>query len=154
MSVFGGVTQKLRRFERSSLGGAAVELAVVFPVLVLLFIGAVDYGRLFYTSITVANAARAGAEWGAKDTFDSDNSTEINKFAQADGQEAGTLTLNSRQFCECFGATASCTTSCSGGSAPEVFVEVIASKSVPMSLPYPGLPSAITVSRKATFRAQ
>lgn len=153
MSDFGGFAPKLLRFKRSSLGGAAVELAVVFPVLVLLFIGAVDYGRLFYTSIAVANAARAGAEWGARDTENGDIA-KINVFAQADGNEAGTLTLNSRKYCECAGVAGSCTAACAGGAAPEVFFEVIASRSVAMSLPYPGLPNAITVSRKATFRAQ
>lgn len=143
----------LGRFRRSSFGGAAVELAVIFPVLLLLFIGAVDYGRLYYTSITVANAARAGAEYGARDFTTSGDTDSMKAFAQQDGLEAGTLTLSARRYCQCGGAANGCT-ACSGGAAPDVFIEVVATKSVAMSLPYPGLPSSVSITRTATFRVQ
>ncbi len=143
----------LERFRRSSSGGAAIELAVIFPVLLLLFIGAVDYGRLYYTSITVANAARAGAEYGARDFTTSGDTEAMKTFAQQDGQEAGTLTLSARRYCQCAGAANGCT-ACSGGAAPDVFIEVTASKNVAMSLPYPGLPSSVSIARTATFRVQ
>ncbi len=154
MSVSDDVTQKLWSFVRSQRGGAAVELVVIFPVLLLLFIGAVDYGRLFFTSITVSNAARAGAEYGARDISSSADTASMNAFAQQDGQEAGTLALASRRYCECAGAPNGSCSACSGGAAPDVFIEVTATRAVAMSLPYPGLPSSITVSRKATFRIQ
>lgn len=38
-----------------------MELALVTPILLLLLLGAIDLGRLFYARITVANAAREGA---------------------------------------------------------------------------------------------
>jgi Flp pilus assembly protein TadG len=40
---------------------AVVELAVILPLLVLLFVGTVDFGRVFYFSLTLENCARAGA---------------------------------------------------------------------------------------------
>ncbi len=46
-------------------GLAATEFAVVLPVLVTLVLGCVDFGRFAYTDIAVANAARAGAGFGA-----------------------------------------------------------------------------------------
>jgi len=42
-------------------GQSLVELALVTPVLLLLLLGAIDLGRLFYAQITVTNAAREGA---------------------------------------------------------------------------------------------
>jgi Flp pilus assembly protein TadG len=42
-------------------GQALVELALVTPILLLLLLGALDLGRLFYAQITVTNAAREGA---------------------------------------------------------------------------------------------
>ena len=149
-----------RRFGRTRSGGAAVELAVVFPVLLLLIIGVVDYGRVFYTSVAVSNAARAGAEWGAQSSTTSGGPTNVTDtagmkaFAQADGNEAGTLTVTPLVYCECGGAAHSCTNACGGGAAPDVFVKITASKSVSMFLPYPGLPSSILVSRTAIFRSQ
>jgi len=40
---------------------AVVELAVLLPLLILLFLVAVDFGRVFYFSLTLTNCARAGA---------------------------------------------------------------------------------------------
>lgn len=131
-----------------------VELAVIVPFFLLLLIGVVDYGRAFYTSITVSNAARAGAEFGAHSPENSVNIAGMKSFAQADGQEAGALTLNARFYCECAGTPNDLCTVCSGGVAPDVFVEVTAEKRLNMLLPYPGLPRTVTIARKATFRSQ
>jgi Flp pilus assembly protein TadG len=40
---------------------AVVELAVLLPLLVLLFVIAVDFSRVFFFSLTLVNCARAGA---------------------------------------------------------------------------------------------
>jgi Flp pilus assembly protein TadG len=42
-------------------GAAAVELALVLPLLGLLLLGAVDFARLFYHYSIITNAARSGA---------------------------------------------------------------------------------------------
>lgn len=42
-------------------GVAALEFAVVLPVLMFLFMIAIDFGRVFYYSTTLANCARNGA---------------------------------------------------------------------------------------------
>lgn len=154
MNVAGNMTRLLKGLRRSDRGGAMVELAVILPVLVLLVIGVVDYGRAFYTSVTVANAARAGAEWGAQGPTFYVNIAGMKSFAQQDGQEAGTLALNAGWYCECAGASWPSCTACAGGAAPDVFVEVTASKTLDLLLPYPGLPTTISISRKATFRSQ
>jgi Flp pilus assembly protein TadG len=151
------LARRLFRIRRSERGGALVELAVVLPVIVLIAIGVMDYGRVYYTSVTVVNAARAGAEWGAygRNGSVTDN-TEIQNFAKLEGAEAGTINVTSHMVCRCTpgGATVSCTTTCSGGyGAPQVYVTAIATKTVTLLLKYPGLPSTVTISDSATFRA-
>ena len=141
-------------FRRSHSGSAALELAVITPFLVLLLIGVVDYGRVFYTSVTVSNAARSGAEYGAQSPITSGDTIGMKNFAQGDGQEAGTLGLTARRYCECGGAAHSCDAVCTSGAAPDVFVEVKATKKVGMLFRYPGLLDTVTVSRMATFRSQ
>jgi Flp pilus assembly protein TadG len=42
-------------------GAAAVEFALLSPILLFLFVIVVDFGRVFFYSQTVENAARAGA---------------------------------------------------------------------------------------------
>lgn len=51
----------LLRPHRSSRGQALVELAIILPVMLFLLLGALDLGRLFYSRITVASAAKEGA---------------------------------------------------------------------------------------------
>jgi len=50
-----------RRAARRSRGQSIVELAIISPVVLLLLAAAIDLGRLFYSQITIANAAREGA---------------------------------------------------------------------------------------------
>ncbi len=149
--------RRSRRFKADCRGGAAVELAVVFPIFVLLLIGIIDYGRLFYTAVTVSNAARAGAEFGAQDFSTQTNTPQMAVVAQADGKDAGTLDLVTtppRFYCECAGILKSPCGVCTGGAAPEVYVEVTAIKTVNLLLRYPGIPASVTVRRTATFRSQ
>jgi Flp pilus assembly protein TadG len=56
----------MRSFLRQEHGNALVELAVAIPILILIAVGVADYSRLYFTEITVANAARSGADWGIK----------------------------------------------------------------------------------------
>jgi Flp pilus assembly protein TadG len=42
-------------------GVAVVELAVLLPLLVLLFVITIDFARVFYFSLSLTNCARAGA---------------------------------------------------------------------------------------------
>jgi Flp pilus assembly protein TadG len=56
----------MRRFFRgiiwgSDRGAAAVEFALVFPVLVLVLVGIVEYGSIFNTQLMLTSAAREGA---------------------------------------------------------------------------------------------
>ncbi|HEU0245076.1 MAG TPA: PKD domain-containing protein [Candidatus Limnocylindrales bacterium] len=50
----------------NSRGQALVELALILPVLLLLLLGAIDFGRVFYSQITVNDAAREGALEGTR----------------------------------------------------------------------------------------
>src|SRR6478735_6148570 len=49
------------RTKRLERGAAAVEMALVLPVLLLFIGGIVDFGRAYFTQVVLANAAREGA---------------------------------------------------------------------------------------------
>ena len=55
---------------RSERGQGLVELALVLPLLLMLFGGIVDLGRAFYTYIGLTNATREGARTGARRPWD------------------------------------------------------------------------------------
>ncbi len=42
-------------------GQAVLEMVLILPILLLLIVGALEFGRLFYAKIVVTNAAREGA---------------------------------------------------------------------------------------------
>lgn len=132
-----------------------LELVVVLPVLILLAIGVIEFGRVYYTSLAVANAARAGAEWGARSSVNASSTAGIAGFTQLDGAQSGPLTIDSiRNVCRCDAGIVSCTSSCGAYGEPRGYVVVGASKVVPFLMKYPGIPASIKVSRTATFRYQ
>ena len=49
----------------SERGVAAVEFAIVFPLMLLLMFGIIEFGTMMYDQIMVTNAAREGARWGS-----------------------------------------------------------------------------------------
>jgi Flp pilus assembly pilin Flp len=69
------MTRLLQRSRRTrERGAAAVEFAIVLPVLVLLLVGIFEYGLLFREKLTIASAAassaRTGATMGTRDEAD------------------------------------------------------------------------------------
>lgn len=46
-------------------GQSLVEFALILPLMVLIIAGLFDLGRAFFASITITNAAREGARYGA-----------------------------------------------------------------------------------------
>jgi Flp pilus assembly protein TadG len=64
-------------------GQALVEFAFVLPVLMLLMVGIVEFGIIFYTQMTVTNAAWEGARAGATIVDPSQGDQEIMGAVQA-----------------------------------------------------------------------
>jgi Flp pilus assembly protein TadG len=70
MFIHGSAT--IRQRIQSTRAQALVELAVMLPMLLLLILGAIDFGRLFMNKLVLTNAAREGANFISY-YFDSDN---------------------------------------------------------------------------------
>jgi Flp pilus assembly protein TadG len=73
-------------------GAAAVELALLLPLLAILFVMAVDYSRVFYFTMTVTNCARSGALYGSQNPAQAIDQTAI---AAAAVMDAGNLDAQS-----------------------------------------------------------
>ena len=61
------------RTKNNHHGQSMVEFALVLPLLLLLIIGAMDIGRLFYVKMVLTNAAREGANYMAFHPDDDDD---------------------------------------------------------------------------------
>lgn len=64
-SVIGHLRRRHRHHEHSR-GQSLVELSLILPVLLVLIAATLDLGRVFYSQITISNAAREGAMQAAE----------------------------------------------------------------------------------------
>jgi Flp pilus assembly protein TadG len=59
---------QLRKAARGLLcrheGTAAVEFGLILPLLMVVLLGIIDYGQVYFTRLTMSNAAREGARVG------------------------------------------------------------------------------------------
>ena len=140
---------------RSEDGGSLVELAMLLPLFVVLLLGAVDFGRAYYLAIEVAGAAQAGAAYGSQNPTDT---TGMTNAAQADAPNVQNLTVGTPTYgCECsdgtnYSASCSSTPSCSSNNV--VYrVKVTVQGSYAPLLPWPGIPSTMSLRSSASMRS-
>ncbi len=145
----------MNNFRHCAHGQSMAELALALPALVLLFLGAADFGRLFYFWIAVNNAARAGAQYGSQNVINAANISGMRTAAITDGSNISGLTATPSQ-CTCASGTS--VTVCSGSNynctnAPSAtYVEVDTQATFNTVVSYPGIPSSITVTGKAIMQ--
>jgi Flp pilus assembly protein TadG len=143
----------LRHCRLGSSGSVSIELALVTILLVVLGVGAFDFGRIGLEKAQLVSAVRAGTQFGVQDLS---NANDINQMIQAARDDAGDTTgaiqIQARQYCACPGGEVACTSSCADGSYAPLYVEVSAQNAVALMLPYPGLGSALTLSSMSTAR--
>lgn len=83
---------RVARLQTFRTGGAALEMALVLPPLILLLLGACDFGRFAHTQVAVANAARAGAAQASHSQPTATTRTQWeDKIRQAVREELSTL---------------------------------------------------------------
>lgn len=148
-----------RAFCKAKDGAALVELAAVIPVLLLVLFGAIDLGRAYYVGLEVANAAHAGAEYGSQNPG---NTAGIAAAALQSAPDLPNLTVNAPIWgCECSdgssysancSASPSCTANSTRGGNVVHRVQVTASASYKPLVPWPVVPSSVTLTNTATIR--
>jgi len=62
------LARRFKIFSRCE-GVAAVEFAIILPVLLLLILGGMDLGHAYYIEHLITNASREGARYAAKYTY-------------------------------------------------------------------------------------
>jgi TadE-like protein len=133
-------------------GQSVVEIALAAPVLALLLVAVADFARVFYASIEVANAARAGVQYGVQNFTTGVDYSGMQNAALNDGQNVTGLQANASEFCQCGGKTVAC--SPPGCAQPQIFVQVITTATFNTLLHYPGMQSSIPLSSTAVMEVQ
>ena len=93
----------------SESGQALVELSVAISLLVLILLGAVEFGQIAYSSIEVANAAKAGVQYASQNGYTATDTTGIQNAAQASAPSLSGLVASSSVACVCSdGSSSTC----------------------------------------------
>jgi len=137
-------------------GTSLIELALVLPILFLLLAGAVDFGRAYYLAIEVAHAAHSGALYGSQNPGDTVGMQNAAAADAADVPSFGTSSVTATYGCECSdgsSAVVGCTAAPTCSTNVVSYVQVNTSATYNSMLPYPGVPSPLTLRGSARMRA-
>jgi Flp pilus assembly protein TadG len=131
------------------------EFAIALPVLALLLVASSDFARVFYFSIAVNNAARAGAQYGSQSIVTASDTTGMRNAATQDASNLPSLSASARQ-CTC--GTGSSVSACGSSYCTDNptgnYVEVDTNMTFNTTIAYPGIPSSIALAGKAVMQVQ
>lgn len=151
------ITKLLRRL-RSNRGSSVVEFAVLTPLLLMLTLGAIDFGRVFVEANEMASGANAGVVYGARRMIDSQDFAGIQAAALADTENAENATAVVERFCDCPdnpGVAVSCIDgTCVNYGLPRVYVRTRITKTFTTFGRYPGVPYSVPMTMNGFMRVQ
>ena len=127
-----------------------LELCLILPVLLLLILGTIEFGRAAYFDIEVADAARAGALYGAQSMADAADTGAITQAVLNNAQDIppAQTTITSSVSCTCpgSGTIEHAALRNALGCTPEVYVTVHVQDRQPTLFQYPGIPDPFTLT--------
>jgi Flp pilus assembly protein TadG len=159
-----------RQPKTAECGQSLLEFALMLPFLLLLFLGVVELGRAAFITITVTNAATAGAEYGSTNSATAGDIAGMKAAASVDANYTGmTFTSPTPTYgCLCDnGSGVSCTnpvpaqstcatiaSSCTGSSQVIECVQVSTTATFSSLFHYPGLPASFQTNGNAIMRVR
>jgi Flp pilus assembly protein TadG len=138
------------RKPHSRSGSILVEFALVVPMFLLLCVASIDFSRVFYATMVLSGATRAGVEYAAQNAHDTPGVVAAVSIAAGRLRE---LNVTATPFCTCSagGPQVSCSNSCSGRAT---YIQITASAPFKTISPWPVIPNSITLSNTGTVRVQ
>jgi Flp pilus assembly protein TadG len=121
-------------------GAATVELSLVLPMLVFMLLVGMDYSRVFYASVIVANCARNGAMWLSDPNLaDKSNYSTVEEAVAADATDLiGSLQVSTQTGTDSFGYG---------------WAQVTVVYPFQTVINYPGIPNQVNISRTVRMRS-
>lgn len=139
-------------------GAAVVELALVITLLLLLLLGAADFGRAMYARIVIQGMANAGAHYGTRLAGAYTDTPGIQAAAIADAGGLSGYVITSSDSCYC-SSGGPCNGVCGGSTETDptpyrILTVSVSYTFVPVVTHFPGVPSSIPMTASVSMRAQ
>ena len=134
--------RRLNAQNRCDRGQALVELALIAPILIILMLGVIDYGRVYFAYVSVTNGARVGADYAAIGPTQAADTAAIKAAALGD---TGDL-LNQSP------TNPDVTVTTANDSQGRLYADVTMTYTFSTLFPWPGLPTSINVERTVRSR--
>lgn len=139
-------------------GNAMVELAIVGLTIIGLGMGGVDFGRMYYDSVTVAGAAFASTQYGCFNVITAGDFPGMEAAGLADAQDVEGVTVTPSYFCDCpdnAGVQVDCNqTQCTNYGLPRMYVRTLAQSSFQTFAKYPGVPDSTAINMSSWMRVR
>ncbi|HTY55960.1 MAG TPA: TadE/TadG family type IV pilus assembly protein [Candidatus Binataceae bacterium] len=140
---------------RVQLGQSVVEFSLIAAVTMTLLLAASDFSRMFFTSIAVNDAARAGAQYGSQNLVTAADIAGMESAATTDGTNISGLSATASQ-CTCGTSTtvAACASNYCTNNPGATYVTVNTRATFTTFVTYPGIPSSTTLTGQAIMQVQ
>jgi Flp pilus assembly protein TadG len=132
---------------------ALVEFGLVMPLFLVLCMGAIDFGRVFLTAMSLTGANRAGLVYAASSSTASSDTTGITNLVKTAAANPSGLSVSTNQFCTCGlgGTSVSCSNSCSNKIT---YIQVTSTMTFQTVTGWSFLPNSPMVTGSGVMRVQ
>lgn len=115
----------MRSFLRDRDGAAAVEMALIAPMLIAALLLMADIGMTLFNRLDMQTAVRAGIQYAMNGGRNLETTEEIVLQSWPDRPEDAVVEAS--RYCLCGETQMACTSWCGDGSAPRAFTHITAS---------------------------
>jgi len=133
---------------------------VLLPIVIMLAVGAIDFARVYHTSLSMNSAAYAGAKYATHVTENANNTSVIElkvieNLENSHITSPVTIEVTNRCFCdEALTNEVDCDDDCPASAPPPaIYVDVRVSTQFTPIIDWPGLPDEVLVRGAAELRA-
>ena len=141
----------LRRLIRGTRGQSLAEFALLLPILMILMLGAIDFGRLYFAYVSVTNASRNAAQYGSFNTLRANDEDCTDGACLRLAAVADTTNLLNTSSTNPLVTTEPCAVGSRDDQGNEC-VRVTVTYTFETLVPWPVLPSSIEMSRTVQMR--
>ncbi len=130
------------RGDESHRGQGLAELALILPVLMIIVLGTIDFGRAYFAYVSVTNGARNGAQYAGAAPTNASDMTGIRSAVLADTSDLVNTSATNPAVATALGTDGQGNT----------FIDVTVTYEFEPIFPWPGVPDSIDIVR--TVRAR